>query len=66
MLCFAQSLLKSNAASVMYSLKVARVYGQIECLFDGLECLFASQEPKRESPWKAYWVKAELLYKIFA
>ena len=54
MLCFAQSLLKSNAASVMYSLKVARVYGQIECLFDGLECLFASQEPKRESPWKAY------------
>ena len=33
MLCFAQSLLKSNAASVMYSLKAARVYGQIESVF---------------------------------
>ena len=33
MLCFAQSLLKSKAASVMYSLKAARVYGQIESVF---------------------------------
>ena len=33
MLCFAQSVLKSKAASVMYSLKAARVYGQIESVF---------------------------------
>ena len=33
MLCFAQSVLKSKAAFVMYSLKAARVYGQIESVF---------------------------------